>query len=73
MKIWKITVATVLLLLTIQLTLDGFFREKRQLPNINYGNDGFRTNGKVILMLVDALREDFVQFDSDSALHKKIK
>ena len=72
MKIWKVTVSTVLLLLTIQLTLEGFFREKRQLPNINHSQDGFRTNQKVILMLVDALREDFVAFDSDAALHKKI-
>jgi hypothetical protein len=32
-KVWKSTLTTVLLLLTIQLTLQGFFRQKAVLTN----------------------------------------
>ena len=62
-KFWKVTTTTLLLLLTIQFTLMGFFKQKAILHNKtpaftkNYKNDN-----KVIILLIDALREDFVDF-----------
>jgi hypothetical protein len=63
-KFWKSTLTTLLLLLTIQLTLQGFFRQKALLANKTPSNPHTAQNDrKVILMLVDALREDFVSFE----------
>jgi hypothetical protein len=55
-----------LLLLTIQLTLQGFFRQKAVLSNKSPAPQPTIPNDrKVILMMVDALREDFVHFDDN--------
>jgi len=65
-KVWKITVQSVLLLLTIQLTLQGFFRQKAVLSNKSPPPQPTIPNDrKVILLMVDALREDFVHFDDN--------
>ena len=63
-KFWKSALTTLLLLLTIQLTLQGFFRQKALLKNKTPTNiHPSQNDRKVILMLVDALREDFVSFE----------
>jgi hypothetical protein len=55
-----------LLLLTIQLTLQGFFRQKAVLSNKSPPPQPTIPNDrKVILLMVDALREDFVHFDDN--------
>jgi GPI ethanolamine phosphate transferase 3 subunit O len=65
-KIWKILTTLLLLALTIQFTLRGFFKPKLNLEDktvsavIKTGD-----KRKVILLLADALREDFVEFDTD--------
>lgn len=63
-KVWRAGTITLLLLLAIQTTLDGFFREKTILmdkssPRLQEPKNSQR---KVILLLADALREDFVEF-----------
>ena len=71
-KLWKITLTTTLLLLTIQLTLQGFFRQKAVLANKSPApQPTVHNNRKVIMMLVDALREDFVEFEDPT--HTRIK
>ena len=56
---------TLLLLITCQLVMMGFFKPKLNLTN---HTDPYEKSGKgdrkVIMLLVDALREDFVEFDT---------
>jgi hypothetical protein len=66
-KVWKLALTTTLLLCTIQLTLQGFFRQKAVLTNKTAPPQPTINNDrKVILMLVDALREDFVLFNESA-------
>ena len=62
-KLWKSFTTLLLLALTIQLTLRGFFKPKLNIDDIAPSipqKDG----RKGILLLADALREDFVEFDT---------
>lgn len=65
-KLWKILTTLLLLALSIQFTLRGFFKPKLNLddksPTVPSGSSPKR---KVILLLADALREDFVEFDTN--------
>ena len=63
-KIWRAGTITLLLLLAVQTTLDGFFREKTMLSDKSppRGSSPENSQRKVILLLADALREDFVEF-----------
>jgi len=68
-KLWKTVSSLLLLALTIHCVLKGFFREKALLPNRTNGtkvNSQEPNDRKVIMLLVDALREDFVAFDEPS-------
>lgn len=63
-KLWHAGTITTLLLLTIQFTMQGFFRQKALLENKVEPDRYPRENDrKVILFLVDGLREDFVELD----------
>lgn len=58
----------LLLALTIHCILRGFLRPKTLLPNRTLGESVADLNPndhKVVLLLVDALREDFVEFSDD--------
>ena len=63
-KIWRAGTISLLLLLAIQTTMDGFFREKTMLTDKSppRGSNPENSDRKVILLLADALREDFVEF-----------
>jgi hypothetical protein len=60
---WKNTTILVLFALIIKLALKGFYRERLLLPNKSPVDVDPPKDRKVILMLCDALREDFVEFD----------
>ena len=66
-KTWKIGSVMLLLLLSIQFTMNGFFRQKAMLkdqtPPYTTVN---KSDRKVIFLMVDALREDFVEFDTNT-------
>ena len=55
----------LLLLFTIQFTLMGFFKQKELLENKTANPDGIRNDRKVLMVLVDALREDFIDYGDD--------
>lgn len=65
-KLWKSLTTLLLLALTIQFTLRGFFKPKMNIddktPPLKLPKEG--PGRKVILLLADALREDFVEFDT---------
>lgn len=65
-KLWKICTTLLLLALTVQFTLKGFFKPKLNLDEKSkpYGIAKGAGKRKVILLLADALREDFVEFDT---------
>lgn len=66
-KIWKVSTTTLLLMLTIQFTLMGFFKQKAILENKTaVPVDQAPSDRKVIMLLVDALREDFVDFGANT-------
>ena len=67
-KIWKVSTTLILLLLTVQFTLMGFFKQKATLDNKTEraAHDKAPSDHKIIILLVDALREDFVDFGSNT-------
>lgn len=72
-KLWKVTTTTLLLLLTIQFTLMGFFKQKAILHNKTPAFTKYDKNdNKVIILLIDALREDFVDFGANNKLNLKL-
>lgn len=63
----------LLLFLTIQLTLQGFFRQRAILTDKSPPpQPPIKNDRKVIMMLVDALREDFVDLDALATSHQRI-
>lgn len=66
-KVWKILTTLLLLALSIQFTLRGFFKPKLNIDTKAVGNSHYQkpVQRKVILLLADALREDFVEFDTN--------
>ena len=69
-KLWHACTSTILLLLTIQFTMQGFFRPKAILDNKTEPERYPRENErKVIMFLVDALREDYVELDETARRH----
>lgn len=71
-KLWKILTTLLLLALTIQFTLRGFFKPKYNLDNKTPLKSHYKSQPnrqKVILLLADALREDFVEFDTNMNRH----
>jgi predicted AlkP superfamily pyrophosphatase or phosphodiesterase len=67
-KLWKLLTTLLLILLTIQFTLRGFFAPKLNLDDktVSNTNNIGESKRKVILILADALREDFVEFDTNA-------
>ena len=69
-KIWQAGTITLLLLISCQLVMNGFFKPKL---NLNNHSEPFeqasKSDRKVIMLLVDALREDFVEFDTNDNLY----
>lgn len=63
-KLWKILTTLLLLALSIQFTLRGFFKPKLNLDDKSPTLKSDGRKRKVILLLADALREDFVEFDT---------
>ena len=62
-KVWKATTSTILLLLAIQFNLMAFFKQKEIIINKTQTEDKAEpSDRKLILLLIDALREDFVDF-----------
>jgi hypothetical protein len=60
-KLWRFISLLVFLLFSILFGLKGFYRERLLLQNKSVPAKNTDTNDKkVILLLVDALREDFV-------------
>lgn len=71
-KVWKVVTTTLLLLLTIQFTLMGFFKQKAILNNKTETGNQIPSDRKLIILLVDALREDFVDFGKNTTSHLSI-
>jgi predicted AlkP superfamily pyrophosphatase or phosphodiesterase len=72
-KVWHGVTITILLLMTIQFTLQGFFRQKAILTNKTSPEHNPRPNDrKVIMVLIDALREDFVELDETASRHARL-
>ena len=69
-KIWQAGTVTLLLLISCQLVMNGFFKPKLNLNNHSepFGQAS-KSDRKVIMLLVDALREDFVEFDTNDNLY----
>lgn len=67
-KLWKLSTTLLLVVLTIQFTLRGFFSPKLNLDDKTVTTPSKSGEGKrkVILILADALREDFVEFDTNT-------
>ena len=64
-KLWKICTTLLLLVLSVQFTLQGFRKQKANLEDRTVPTTlGKSQKRKVILLLADALREDFVEFDT---------
>ena len=69
-RVWKIGTITLLLVISIQLTLNGFFKPRAMLAEYSPIKAQHSQPGrKVIYMLFDAMREDFVQWPSDQELN----
>jgi len=64
-KLWKVCTTMLLLLFTIQFTLMGFFKQKELLENKTANPEGLRNDRKILMVLVDALREDFIDYGED--------
>lgn len=67
---WKSLTTCLLFALTCQLILKGFFREKSVITRKSDAASLISStpnNRKVIMLLVDALREDFVDFDEKTS------
>ena len=69
-KIWQVGTTTLLLVISINLCMLGFFRPKLTLlEHTDPYETEYESDRKVIMVLFDALREDFVEFDSDTHLY----
>ena len=72
-KVWKATTSTILLLLAIQFNLMAFFKQKEILTNkTNTAVNAEPSDRKLILLLIDALREDFIDFGSQDVSSLRI-
>ena len=62
-RVWKNGTITLILILTLHLSLSSFFKPKASLLNAAELTPEYEAPGKkVIYMLFDALREDFVEW-----------
>lgn len=68
-KLWKVCTTTLLMMLATQFTLMGFFKSKELLENKTDNPTHMRNDRKVVLMLVDGMREDFIDWGPNSS-HK---
>ena len=60
-RVWKIGTISLLLIISLQLTMSGFFKPRAMLTEHSALREEHKSPGrKVIFMLFDALREDFV-------------
>ena len=74
-RVWKSVTTCLLFALTCQLILQGFFREKSVITrksDVTHVINTAPNNRKVIMLLVDALREDFVDFDEQTSKLQQI-
>lgn len=66
-KAWYGTTVCLLFALAFNFMLHGMFMQKQSMTNTSEPQDKpKRNNKKVVMLLVDALREDFVEFDDSS-------
>ena len=66
-KFWKVGSILLLMLLSIQFVMNGFFRQRALLTDTTPARIlPSKSDRKVIFLMVDALREDFVEFDTDT-------
>ena len=69
-RIWKIGSIALMLIISTQLTLSGFMKPRVQLTDHSALEEEHMQPGrKVIYMLFDALREDFVDWPEDQKLN----
>ena len=69
-RVWKIGTISLLLIISLQLTLMGFFKPRATLTEHSPVREEHSAPGrKVIYMLFDALREDFLQWPEDQDLN----
>ena len=65
-RVWKIGTIALLLIISLHLTLMGFFKPRATLTEHSPVTEDHSAPGrKVIYMLFDALREDFLQWPDD--------
>lgn len=68
-RVWKIGTVALLLVMSLHLTLNGFFKPRAMLPDHSRLGTKHAKNGKkVIYMLFDAMREDFIDWPEETAL-----
>ena len=72
-KLWKTTTSSILLLLAIQFNLMAFFKQKVILTyKTQTAENAEPSDRKLIVLLIDALREDFVEFGTQDAANLRI-
>ena len=72
-KLWKTTTSSILLLLAIQFNLMAFFKQIEILTYKTQTAENAEPSGrKLIVLLIDALREDFVEFGTQDAANLRI-
>ena len=69
-RVWKIGTVALLLIISVHLTLNGFFKPRTMLTDHSQMAQKHAKSGKkVIFMLFDAMREDFLEWPEDASLY----
>ena len=69
-RVWKTGSIALMLIISMQLILQGFFKPREVLTDSSEQLTQHKAPGrKVIYMLFDALREDFVEWPDDTVLN----
>ena len=69
-RIWKIGSISLMLIIALQLTFTGFFKSREKLTiHSQQTEEHVQPGRKVISILFDALREDFVEWPEDQKLN----
>jgi len=65
-RVWKSGTVALMLIVTLHLALKGFFKPKTPIIDFTPMAEKYEARGqKMIFMLFDALREDFVSWPGD--------
>lgn len=68
-RVWKIGTVALLLVLSLHLTLSSFFKPRAMMSeHSRFGTKHAKNGRKVIYMLFDAMREDFIDWPAESQL-----